>query len=54
LEQTEGVIAHQLGRLARHSAIYGMGAVVSRLIGVFLLPVVTRYPRSAPSRRSSR
>ena len=41
--QTEGVIANQLGRLAKHSAIYGMGAVVSRLIGVFLLPVVTRY-----------
>jgi O-antigen/teichoic acid export membrane protein len=41
------VIAEQLGRLAKHSAIYGMGAVVSRLIGVFLLPVVTRYlPRS--------
>jgi O-antigen/teichoic acid export membrane protein len=38
-----GVIAQQLGRLARHSAIYGLGAVVSRLIGVFLLPVVTRY-----------
>jgi O-antigen/teichoic acid export membrane protein len=37
------VIAQQLGRLAKHSAIYGMGAVVSRLIGVFLLPVVTRY-----------
>jgi O-antigen/teichoic acid export membrane protein len=38
-----GVIAQQLARLARHSAIYGLGAVVSRLIGVFLLPVVTRY-----------
>jgi O-antigen/teichoic acid export membrane protein len=37
------VIAQQLGRLAKHSAIYGLGAVVSRLIGVFLLPVVTRY-----------
>ena len=37
------MIAQQLGRLAKHSAIYGLGAVVSRLIGVFLLPVVTRY-----------
>jgi O-antigen/teichoic acid export membrane protein len=37
------VIAQQLGRLAKHSAIYGMGAVVSRLISVFLLPVVTRF-----------
>jgi O-antigen/teichoic acid export membrane protein len=37
------MIAQQLARLGRHSAIYGLGAVVSRLIGVFLLPVVTRY-----------
>ena len=37
------MIARQLGRLARHSAIYGLGAVVARLIGVFLLPIVTRY-----------
>jgi O-antigen/teichoic acid export membrane protein len=37
------VIARQLGRLAKHSAIYGVGAVVSRLIGLLLLPVVTRY-----------
>jgi O-antigen/teichoic acid export membrane protein len=37
------VIARQLGRLAKHSAIYGLGAVVARLIGVFLLPIVTRY-----------
>jgi O-antigen/teichoic acid export membrane protein len=41
--QTEAVIARQLGRLAKHSAIYGLGAVVSRLIGLLLLPVVTRY-----------
>jgi O-antigen/teichoic acid export membrane protein len=41
------VIAQQLARLAKHSAIYGLGAVVSRLISVFLLPVVTRYlPRA--------
>jgi len=37
------VIARQLGRLAKHSAIYGLGAVVSRLIGLLLLPIVTRY-----------
>ena len=37
------MIAQQLGRLAKHSAIYGLGAVVSRLISVFLLPVITRY-----------
>jgi O-antigen/teichoic acid export membrane protein len=37
------VIAQQLVRLAKHSAIYGLGAVVSRLIGLFLLPLVTHY-----------
>jgi O-antigen/teichoic acid export membrane protein len=37
------VIAGQLWRLGKHSAIYGLGAVVSRLLGVLLLPVVTRY-----------
>jgi O-antigen/teichoic acid export membrane protein len=37
------VIARQLARFGRHSAIYGLGAVAGRLIGVFLLPVVTRY-----------
>jgi O-antigen/teichoic acid export membrane protein len=37
------VLARQLWRLGKHSAIYGLGAVVSRLIGVLLLPIVTRY-----------
>jgi O-antigen/teichoic acid export membrane protein len=37
------VIAGQLARLAKHSAIYGLGAVVARLIGVFLLPIYSRY-----------
>jgi O-antigen/teichoic acid export membrane protein len=37
------VLGRQLWRLGKHSAIYGLGAVVSRLIGVLLLPVVTRY-----------
>jgi O-antigen/teichoic acid export membrane protein len=37
------VLARQLWRLGKHSAIYGVGAVVSRLLGVLLLPVVTRY-----------
>ena len=37
------MLAGQLWRLGKHSAIYGLGAVVSRLIGVFLLPIVTRY-----------
>ena len=33
----------QLKRLAKHSAIYGLGGVVSRLVAVLLLPVYTRY-----------
>jgi O-antigen/teichoic acid export membrane protein len=37
------VLARQLWRLGKHSAIYGLGAVVSRLISLFLLPVVTHY-----------
>jgi O-antigen/teichoic acid export membrane protein len=33
----------QLRRLGRHSAIYGIGGLVSRVIAVLLLPVYTRY-----------
>ena len=33
----------QLKRLVKHSAIYGLGGVVSRLIAVLLLPVYTAY-----------
>ena len=33
----------QLKRLARHSAIYGLGGLVSRILAVFLLPLYTRY-----------
>ncbi len=33
----------QLRRLGRHSAIYGLGGVVSRILAVFLLPLYTRY-----------
>ena len=33
----------QLRRLGRHSAIYGVGGLVSRVIAVLLLPVYTRY-----------
>src|SRR5919198_995405 len=41
------MLGRQLWRLGKHSAIYGLGAVISRLIGLFLLPVVTRYlPRA--------
>jgi O-antigen/teichoic acid export membrane protein len=37
------VIVGRLKELARHSAIYGLGSVVSSLVAVFLLPLYTRY-----------
>jgi O-antigen/teichoic acid export membrane protein len=33
----------QLGRLGRHSLIYGLGGLVSRILAVLLLPVYTHY-----------
>ncbi|MGH3133567.1 MAG: lipopolysaccharide biosynthesis protein [Gaiellaceae bacterium] len=33
----------QLRRLGKHSAIYGLGGLVSRILAVLLLPVYTRY-----------
>ncbi len=33
----------QMRRLGKHSAIYGLGGIVSRVIAVFLLPLYTRY-----------
>ncbi len=33
----------QLTRLARHSAVYGLGGIVSRLLAVLLLPLYTSY-----------
>jgi O-antigen/teichoic acid export membrane protein len=37
------VIVGRLKELGRHSAIYGVGSIVSSLIAVFLLPLYTRY-----------
>jgi O-antigen/teichoic acid export membrane protein len=37
------LLGKRLGELARHSAIYGLGSLVSRFIAVLLLPVYTRY-----------
>ena len=37
------MIAKQIGRLAKHSAIYGLGGLVSRILAVLLLPLYTRY-----------
>jgi O-antigen/teichoic acid export membrane protein len=33
----------QMRRLGKHSAIYGLGGIVSRVIAVFLLPLYTRF-----------
>src|SRR5215210_979616 len=33
----------QLVRLARHSAVYGLGGIVSRVLAVLLLPLYTSY-----------
>src|SRR3954447_13980990 len=35
----------ELKRLARHSAIYGLGGLVSRILAVLLLPLYTTYLR---------
>jgi O-antigen/teichoic acid export membrane protein len=37
----------QLRRLARHSAIYGLGGLVSRILAVLLLPLYTAYLSTA-------
>jgi O-antigen/teichoic acid export membrane protein len=34
---------HNLARLTRHSAIYGLGDLVARFLGVLLLPLYTAY-----------
>jgi O-antigen/teichoic acid export membrane protein len=36
-------LSFQIRRLARHSAIYGLGGILSRLLAVFLLPLYTSY-----------
>ena len=36
-------LATQMKRLGRHSAVYGLGGIVSRVLAVFLLPLYTRY-----------
>ncbi len=36
-------LGRQIGRLAKHSAIYGVGGIVSRVLAVLLLPLYTRY-----------
>jgi O-antigen/teichoic acid export membrane protein len=36
-------LASQLTRLGRHSVVYGLGGLVSRVLAVLLLPLYTRY-----------
>jgi O-antigen/teichoic acid export membrane protein len=36
-------LAREIKRLARHSAIYGIGGLVSRILAVLLLPVYAKY-----------
>ena len=36
-------LGSQLKRLAKHSVIYGLGGLVSRILAVLLLPLYTRY-----------
>ena len=36
-------LSFQIRRLARHSAIYGLGGILSRLLAVLLLPLYTSY-----------
>src|SRR6266576_2677610 len=41
------MLAGQIKRLARHSAIYGLGGLVSRILAVLLLPLYTSYLSTA-------
>jgi O-antigen/teichoic acid export membrane protein len=36
-------LGHELKRLGRHSAIYGLGGLVSRILATILLPLYTHY-----------
>ncbi|HEX7084037.1 MAG TPA: oligosaccharide flippase family protein [Gaiellaceae bacterium] len=41
-------LGHELRRLGRHSAVYGLGGLVSRILATLLLPLYTSYlPTSA-------
>ncbi len=37
------MIKGRLLRLARHSLVYGLGGVISRIVAIFLLPIYTSY-----------
>ena len=40
---TENAMLQRLKELLRHSAIYGLGSIVARVLAVLLLPLYTRY-----------
>jgi O-antigen/teichoic acid export membrane protein len=40
---SSGGVGRQLLRLARHSAVYGLGGLVARILAVVLLPLYTRH-----------
>ena len=40
-------LGHELKRLGRHSAVYGLGGMVSRVLAVVLLPLYTAYLNTA-------
>jgi O-antigen/teichoic acid export membrane protein len=42
-EPSQSRLGKQLGRLAKQSAIYGLGSMVSRLLAVILIPLYTSY-----------
>jgi O-antigen/teichoic acid export membrane protein len=37
------MLGHQLKRLGKHSVIYGLGGIVSRILAIILLPLYTHY-----------
>src|SRR5205814_9101470 len=41
------MLGAQLKRLLRHTAIYGLGGLVSRILAVLLLPLYTSYLRGS-------
>ena len=47
-------MARQLVGLARHSAIYGVGGPIARILAVVLLPLYTRYLTAPTTARSAR
>lgn len=43
VEKAGLAVRGQIFRLARHSLVYGLGGVISRIVAIFLLPIYTKY-----------